>query len=296
MQLIVPSTLGSDPLIRSRSLEAGNIFFFPQIPFPFSMADRESLLAAVQTGSELHKNIAYRPKLDKVSGLGPGDPATAEKVRVSLKNFSEAATCFVAGLLPHYAANWHLDYASFRGIEEAGRDLSWKKRNDLLHTDAFPTRPTNGDLILRFFANINPVQGRVWVTSDPFEKIAAQYAADAGLSRIAGQSRSPITSLKRAASAVGLPVIARSPYDQFMLGFHDYLKSNEAYQKSCPKYRFDFPPGSAWMVFTDVVPHSVISGRYAVEQTFIIAKDSLAAKELAPVRVLEKLSNQRLTT
>ena len=296
MQLIVPSTLGSDPLERSRVLEAGNIFFFPQIPFPFSDTDRESLLVAVQTGSELHKNIAYRPKQDKVSGLDSGATATIEKVRVSLRNFSEAATRFVGELLPHYAARWRLDYASFRGIEEAGRGLSWKKRNDLLHTDAFPTRPTNGDLILRFFANINPEKERVWVTSDPFEKFAGQYAAAAGLNRIAAQSNWPIASLKRVAGAVGLPVTARSPYDRFMLEFHDYLKGNEAYQKSCPKYRFEFPPGSAWMVFTDVVPHSVLSGRYAVEQTFIVSKDSLAAKELAPVHVLERLTNQRLTT
>ena len=295
MQLIVPSSLGSDPLHLSRALEAGNIFFFPQIPFPFSDVDRGTLLAAVQTSSELHKNVAYRPKQHKVSGLGSVDAATAEKVRFSLCHFSEASTRFLSELLPHYAAAWHLDYASFRGIEEAGRDLPWKKRNDLLHTDAFPTRPTNGGLILRFFANINPDKERVWITSDPFEKVAGQYAADAGLNRIAAHSNSPMSSLKRAASAVGLPVVARSPYDQFMLGFHDYLKSNEGYQKNCAKYRFEFPPGSAWMVFTDVVPHSVLSGQYAVEQTFIISKDSLADRELAPVRVLERLSNQRLT-
>ena len=46
------------------------------------------------------------------------------------------------------------------------------------------------------------------------------------------------------------------------------------------------------MVFTDVVPHAVLSGQFAVEQTFIIAKDSLAAPELAPASILERLSGR----
>lgn len=295
MQLIDASGSGGGPTEHSRALEKGNILFFPEIPFAFSQEDRTSLLAAVQTASDLHKNIAYRPKQDRVSGLGESQANVVEKVRESLRHFSQGATEFLAKFLPHYREKWKLDYASFRGIEEEGRALSWKKRNDLLHTDAFPTRPTNGDLILRFFANLNPSRERVWVVSDPFEMAAQQYAAEAGLRKIAAGAQSPARYLKRAAHAVGLPVVDRSPYDQFMLGFHDFLKGNETYQSVCPKYRFPFPPGSAWMVFTDVVPHSVISGQHAVEQTFIISKDSLADRELAPVRILERLSKQRLT-
>ncbi len=296
MELIDPRRLNNDAMKCSRALEQGNILFFPQVPFPFSEEDRRNLLNAVQTSSDLHKNIAYRPKLDRVSGLGDSQAGVEEQVRTSLRHFSEQSAKFLGDLFPHYREKWRLDYASFRGIEEEGRDLSWKKRNDLLHTDAFPTRPTNGDLILRFFANINPSRERVWVTSDPFEKTAEQYAADAGLQAAAAGGHSPLRYLRIAAKAVGLPVLDRSPYDQFMLGFHDYLKGNEAYQRDCPKYRFSFPAGSAWMVFTDVVPHSVLSGQHAVEQTFIISKDSLAERELAPVHILERLSKQRLTS
>ncbi len=293
MQLILPGTF-ADPLRRSQSLEEGNILFFPQAPFDFSGENRDSLLAAVQTSSDLHKNISYRPKQDKVSGLGKAQAGVTQKVTASLRHFSAAATRFAAELLPHYAAAWRLDYASFRGIEEQGRDLAWKKRNDLLHTDAFPTRPTNGDLILRFFLNINPTRERVWVTTDPFGVTAAQYANRAGLQKIATTS-SAVSPWKRVASALGLPVPVRSRYDEFMLGFHDYLKANEGFQRESRKYQFQFPPNSAWMVFTDVVPHAVISGQFAVEQTFIVSKDSLAAPELAPVRVLERLSGNTLT-
>jgi len=74
-----------------------------------------------------------------------------------------------------------------------------------------------------------------------------------------------------------------------MLGFHDYLKFNAAYQQTCAKYRFEFPPDSTWMVFTDVVPHAVLSGQFALEQTVIVRRESLAAKQHAPIAILEQI-------
>ncbi len=86
----------------------------------------------------------------------------------------------------------------------------------------------------------------------------------------------------------------RSPYDRFMLRFHEYLKRNSEFQANCPKYRFDFPAGSTWLAFTDIVPHSVQSGQHALEQTFIIDRQSMAQPENAPVSILERLSGRAL--
>ena len=80
-----------------------------------------------------------------------------------------------------------------------------------------------------------------------------------------------------------------------MLGFHDFLKGNAHYQQTTPKYRFSFPPDSTWMVFTDVVPHSVLSGRYALEQTIIVARESLLQPGCAPAAILEKIAGRPLT-
>jgi hypothetical protein len=41
------------------------------------------------------------------------------------------------------------------------------------------------------------------------------------------------------------------------------------------------------MVYTDGVPHAVMSGQFALEQTFIIPTQVLVSPEAAPVRVLE---------
>ena len=70
----------------------------------------------------------------------------ADRVRdpSHVRNYSQSVTAFLTGFLSPYNGQWQLDYASFRPQEEEGRDLPTKKRNDLLHVDAFPTRPTGG--------------------------------------------------------------------------------------------------------------------------------------------------------
>jgi hypothetical protein len=58
--------------------------------------------------------------------------------------------------------------------------------------------------------------------------------------------------------------------------------------------RIEFPPGSTWICFTDSVPHAVLSGQYALEQTFIINLRGLVSPERAPIRVLEKMAGKPL--
>jgi 3-deoxy-D-manno-oct-2-ulosonic acid (Kdo) hydroxylase len=277
-------TLGVDPY---SVLESGDILVIPRSFFEDVPGDREFLLAVRPSEGQYHKNIAYRPSTDKISGFGKMDRASVDRLRSVLRDYSRRVIEFAGKVLPGYQAKWRLDFASLRLVEEEGRDLPLKKRNDLLHTDAFPTRPTNGGLILRFFTNVHPSKSRVWVTSDPFSVAAARYARKAGLD---GFARGSMHRLRRVLAYAGLTPAGRSRYDEFMLAFHDYLKRNAEYQRSSPKYRFEFAPGTSWMVFTDVVPHSVESGQSAVEQTFIVAPDSLEAPEKSPVAILERLA------
>jgi hypothetical protein len=274
-------------------LESGRIFTLAGPSFPLAEDDRGFLLAMRAEEIGHHKNIAYRPLSGRVSGVGKLDETGIERLRSILGAYSKWAVATAGELLPRYRDSWRLDYASLRPLEEAGRELPWKKRNDLLHTDAFPTRPTNGDLILRMFTNVHPSQPRVWVVSDPFETIAPNSATAA---RLAEFSRgNTVRGFKRGLRALGLPVVVRSPYDEFMLAFHDDLKRNAEYQSTCPKYEFTFPPGATWLVFTDIVPHSVISGRLALEQTFLVARETLASRARAPISILEKLAGARLS-
>jgi hypothetical protein len=294
--------LPGEALERSRryceSLEEGNILFFSHTPFSVPEEHRSFLLNVRQPNTAHHKNISYKPGRSRVHAFARGT-ADGKSLLGIMDSYSRSvADCLSKFLLP-YAGRWQLDFASFRSIEEEGRDLPVHKRNDLLHVDSFPTRPSNGNRILRVFTNLNPAQPRVWLTSDPFGVWAKQYGKSAGLDRLAAKSRSPLRPITRhalrLARAAGIPVTARPLYDEFMLAFHHYLKNNRDFQERCPKSKWKFPPGSTWLVFTDMVPHAVLSGRFALEQTFLVSRDALLLPDQAPYRVLENLAGVPLT-
>lgn len=285
-----------------RQLEEGNILFFSQIPFEMPKADLDFLTGVKQSDSALHKNISYRPKEDVLRGVGEAPPEAIERLHQVMRSYSQNVTAFISRLLEPYAGRFCHDFASYRAIEEQGRDLPVHRRNDLMHVDAFPTRPTRGDRILRCFTNVNPAESRVWVTGEPMSVLAQRFAQDAGLSRVAARSSSPAGRLRKTLRHVlgplaGKGAAQRTAYDQFMLGFHDYLKERQDYQaEKQGKLRTEFPPFSTWIVFTDGVPHSVLSGRLALEQTFIIPLSAMILPEKSPARVLEKLAGQPLLT
>jgi hypothetical protein len=264
-------------------LERGKVLFFGHVPFAFPDADREFLLSQKQTGSRFHKNISYRPIKDLLKGVDENSP-DRERMNTIMRDFSESVTKFISQFLAPYAGKLKLDFASFRPLEEQGRDLSLHKRNDLLHVDAFPSRPTHGARILRVFANINPAVGRVWNVGEPFHDFLPKLMRQKRI----GPSNSGLgRALAHMASKIGLPVPDRSPYDEFMLYLHDWLKENSDFQKNSPKQELVFPPGSAWMIYTDGVPHAAMSGQYALEQTFIIPREALVTPQVAPCQVLE---------
>jgi hypothetical protein len=128
--------------------------------------------------------------------------------------------------------------------------------------------------------------------------MAPRLAKSAGVERFAnpGTAEKLSLALQRAGHTLGLPFPNRSRYDRFMLHFHDWLKENEDFQKNSPKIQTDFAPGSTWMVYTDGVPHAVLSGQYVLEQTFIIPQRALVVPERSPLQVLEQISNASLSS
>lgn len=129
-------------------LESGNIVFVPAIPFDFPVEWRTFLLKQRIAESRHHKNVAYRPVEGRLTGVSSQDKETQKGIHSMLQNYSACVVDYLSKLLPEYQRHWLVDYASFRPFEEQGRRLRLRARNDLLHTDAFPTRPTNGNRIL----------------------------------------------------------------------------------------------------------------------------------------------------
>ncbi|MES2273186.1 MAG: Kdo hydroxylase family protein [Chlamydiota bacterium] len=275
------------------ALEEGNILFFPSTPFSFPQKEIDFLLSQRQGASKSRKNIAYKPQIDRITNHDAKDPASVQRLKEILRSYSQRATDFLVSVLPPYAKGWKLDFASFRPFQEKGRDLRLRARNDLLHVDAFPTRPLHGGRILRFFTNINPTENRSWMTSKPFEELAREFGGN-GVSFPSSAGYSLKERLERkmkfVCRSLGMKVPLRSPYDDFMLRMHNFLKENSQFQEECPKDHWEFPPNSCWAVFTDQVSHAALAGQYALEQTFIVSQKSLLCPDRSPLRVLERLS------
>jgi hypothetical protein len=296
-----PDSPHSNPVERNATaraycerLERGEILFFPRPPFDLPATDRDFLLSQRWAELRMHKNVSYRPGEDVLRGFS-GDAATVDRLRGILRHYSAAVINFATGFLAPYAGKWTVDFSSFRPFEEENRGLPLHKRNDLLHVDAFPSRPTRGGRILRIFTNLNPAKARVWYTRGDFAALARDYAPDAGLARFARTSFL-VRKTQDWGGKLGLRGMGRTPYDGFMLRFHDYLKENEKFQADAAKVRLEFPPLATWLVYTDGVAHAAMSGQYALEQTLLIPPQALVLPEKAPYRILEKVAGLPLVS
>ena len=300
LEALQPALSGQPEMLRGwcQALEAGGILYFPRTPVPIPPADLEILLGQQQTGSALHKNIAYKPNRDELTGVdAKSSPEQAvRELHQIMRRYSGSVEEFLTHFLAPYQKRWALDYASYRPIEEQNRDLPTRRRNDLLHTDAFPTRPTRGWRILRFFHNIHPTRTRDWVVGEPFARVVGNFTpahlampqADSPLAR-AGKS------LARASGLAGLvPQWKRTPYDEFMMRLHNAMKEDSVFQGVTAREYFQFAPGSSWMVYTETVPHAVLAGQYALEQTFLVDPAAMVTPDSAPIRVLEKMAGATL--
>jgi len=288
-KITVENAQNVDPLKMCLELEKGNIIFFPSIPFNFPQDDIAYLLEQKQTGAKNRKNIAYKPKKDAITNSASKD---GSKLKNILKNYCYSVEEFLGAILSPYKEEMVLDYTSFRPFQEKGRDLRLRARNDLLHVDAFPTRPMHGRRILRFFTNINPQEPRKWITGRTFQELVYEIGPKIGLPKKVTHTilDQLLLKSKKKALKAGIPVTLRSPYDEFMLKLHHYLKEDTSYQENEKKDSWSFPPNSCWMVFTDQVTHAALSGQYALEQTLLVPKTALINPENAPISILERMT------
>ena len=285
--LLHPETQASTDSPLQERLERGELLVFAPCPFGLPEGDDRSFLHQQQLQSS-KKNISFNPEAKTVAGhKHHSDQQTARLTRL-LGSFAARAQAWLGQLFPAYARSWRLDRVSFRPEEEATRRLRLTARNDLLHIDAFPSRPTQGHRILRLYANIHPTDPRVWATSDTFDILLARYGAQVGLPNLMSEGWASRLSL--GLLSIFQPGSAqRTPFDQFMLRFHHFLKTSDHFQDRAPRRFWHFAPGSAWLAFTDSLSHADLRGRFALEHSFFIPPSALAHPELAPAAILERV-------
>jgi hypothetical protein len=288
-----PRSAPGDAAPVEHRLERGELLYFPICPFPLPQGDDLRFLLDQRLATGFlhlrHKNISFDPATGRVSGYRRRSNEQGQRLRGLLAGFSGVATAWLARLLPHYPPGWRLDRATLRTEEEATRPLRLTARNDLLHLDAFPTRPTQGWRILRLFANIDPTDPRVWVTSETIDTLLPRYGVLAGLptSGAVGWGESLRAQLLRFLQPGREP---RSAYDAFMLRLHDHLKLSDVFQEKAPRRFWSFPPGSAWLVMTDALSHAELRGRFALEHSYFVSPQMLLLPGESPAALLERAS------
>jgi hypothetical protein len=250
----------------------------------FALVDAERALLAADLGDGRAKNISLAPGA-QVRGSAT-NARQAEGLQSLLARYARWAHELVARLAPEYAESLQTGRTSYRprAVDQAPKSV--RKDDRRLHVDAFASQPTGGRRILRVFTNIDP-QGRprVWRTGEAFEHHARHWV---------GKFHPPLPGASWALKTLGVTKGARAGYDWAMLALHDAAKLDEAYQRSAPAHEIAFPVGTSWIVYTDAVVHSAISGQGALEQTFYLPLAAMAVPEAAPARILERLTGRAL--
>jgi hypothetical protein len=265
------------------ALEHGRLLYFPRLAFSMNQEERRFLSPDWSDGRA--KNISFDPRL----GTLQGTKATGQDIRIlhdMVARYAAVTKQLLETLLPTYRPHLEQARTSFRPLGIVGRQTSYKKDDQRLHTDAFPSRPTRGARILRVFSNANPSgQARIWRVGEPFEPFASRF--------LPAVSR-PVPGLAWLLAALRITKGRRTAYDHVMLQLHDRVKQDMQYQQEAPQVKLAFPPGSTWVVFTDQVLHAAMDGQYLFEQTFHIPVAAQRQPDLSPLRTLERLSGRTL--
>jgi 3-deoxy-D-manno-oct-2-ulosonic acid (Kdo) hydroxylase len=261
-----------------KHLEHGGILFLPNLSFEFAATETRFLSPDWSDGKS--KNIYLRGSERVIKGA-KGNAEELAAMSALIERYSLSATSLVTHLLPSYMPHAKPANTSLRCVEAAGRNTSWRKDDRRLHADAFPSKPTHAERILRVFTNVNPHnKPRVWNVGEPFADMAARFLPK--VPRYNGLQAKLI-------NALGITKSLRGEYDHIMLHLHDLTKADAAYQANAPQMRFEFPANGTWVVYSDLVLHAVLSGQHMMEQTFHLPQNYLAHPQASPKSSIERL-------
>ncbi len=268
-------------------LELGKVIYLPRLAFKFEANEQRFLDPRWLSGT--HKSLSYEPVRAAATGGVRGAQGSLKELQALaalIERFQKNALTLIQQLFPQYAAHLRTAPTSLRPGNVEDHKLSWRKDDTLLHVDSFPSRPNRGERILRVFTNVNPGRvPRVWKVGDLFDDTAREFSA-----HVKPALPGSATLLR----ALRITKSKRSDYDHIMLGMHDAMKLDAAYQSRASHLTFGFPPGATWVCFSDQTAHAALSGQHMMEQTLHLPIDAQYFPERAPLRVLERQAGRVL--
>ena len=267
------------------ALEAGKVLYFPNFAqHGFAPQKEELALFREDIRDPKTRNISLSTSGD-LKGV-VGDDATKALMAGMIGRFRAEAESLLGNLVPRYGEHLRRGATSFRPSVVQNRVQSWRADDRRMHVDAFPSRPNYGERLLRVFTNVN-LEGepRVWRVGEPFEDVARRFLPKA----------KPYSAWQaKVLNALHVTKSLRSEYDHLMLQLHDGMKSDLDYQKNAPQVTFGFPPGCAWVCFSDQTSHAVMAGQYMMEHTLQLSPMHQYDRESSPLAILTRMKGHVL--
>ena len=264
------------------AVEAGKVLYFPRLGF--AVQPEEQALLREDTLAPKSRNVSLGA--DGVLKGAAGSAQDQQALAAMVGRFRQQALQLVDDLLPEYKGQLRVAPTSFRPKQVETRAQSVRADDQRMHVDAFPSRPSYGERLLRVFTNLNP-HGvpRVWRVGEDFETIARRFLPQAKPYRL---------WQAKLLNAVHATKSLRSEYDHLMLQLHDLMKFNEQYQKNGTQVTVPFPPGSVWVCFSDQATHAVMSGQFMMEQTLYLPPGKEVDPQASPLAILTRLVGRPL--
>ena len=264
------------------ALEAGKVLYFPRLGFAVQPEEQALLREDMLAPKSRNVSLGADGVLKGAAGSAQDQQALAAMVG----RFRQQALQLVDDLLPEYKGQLRVAPTSFRPKQVETRAQSVRADDQRMHVDAFPSRPSYGERLLRVFTNLNP-HGvpRVWRVGEDFETIARRFLPQAKPYRL---------WQAKLLNAVHATKSLRSEYDHLMLQLHDLMKFDEQYQKNGTQVTVPFPPGSVWVCFSDQATHAVMSGQFMMEQTLYLPPGKEVDPQASPLAILTRLVGRPL--
>ena len=264
------------------AVEAGKVLYFPRLGFAVQPEEQALLREDMLAPKSRNVSLGADGVLKGAAGSAQDQQALAAMVG----RFRQQALQLVDDLLPEYKGQLRVAPTSFRPKQVETRAQSVRADDQRMHVDAFPSRPSYGERLLRVFTNLNP-HGvpRVWRVGEDFETIARRFLPQAKPYRL---------WQAKLLNAVHATKSLRSEYDHLMLQLHDLMKFDEQYQKNGTQVTVPFPPGSVWVCFSDQATHAVMSGQFMMEQTLYLPPGKEVDPQASPLAILTRLMGRPL--
>jgi hypothetical protein len=264
-------------------VEAGQVLRFPYLPF--ALLESELKFRDPRWADGKAKNISVRWPGGAMRGA-VGNTTELASLKAMIVRYADQSEAFALRLFPHYRGHLVRGNTSFRPVNVAGRESSWRKDDTRLHIDAFPSNPMHGTRLLRVFCNVNPNgEARRWRVGEAFADHAQRY-----LPKIS----KPVPGSAWLLEKTGITKRRRTEYDHVMLQLHDRAKADADFQRNSPQAAVSFAPGTTWVVYSDQVLHAAMGGQHMMEQTFYLDTAQLQQPDSSPLHTLERLLGRSL--